>query len=174
MDFDELLRSKIAARQSTRSAAALSEELLRQRALDRIRPLYDAVVEMAGRLGRNPVFARAVGGRPKVVLSPVKSDPNFAALVLHGETGIFRFVVHHSRGNPDDTPGDSRTEFAIDPDLPVRRALRCGWTYAESIPVHGTMNDVAGFIVAVEDMIAEYLADLCTSPLGHKFLPDGY
>ena len=171
MSFDDLLRGKIAARRGAPSAAAQAEALLRQRALDRIRPLHEAVVGMVERLGRNPVFAKAAGARPEVVLGPVDLELHAAFLSFQGTTGIFRFTVHHPNRHGD-VLGDAHIEFGIDPDLAIRRALQCGLSYAETIPVRGTMADVPGFIVAVEDMIAEYLADLCASPLGDKFLPD--
>ena len=81
---------------------------------------------------------------------------------------VFVWVVERSR-----LDGRSVRTLAlrIMPDWPLANALGCGTFYAEATPVESDIADLPGFLVAAEDMLAEFLADVLISPLADRYLP---
>src|SRR5206468_1519734 len=66
MSFSDLLSAKIAARRKTGSGVKAAAQTLQDQALERVRDVYDAVVEMTGRLAEDPAFAAGFGKTPAV------------------------------------------------------------------------------------------------------------
>ena len=78
-----------------------------------------------------------------------------------------RSMVYRADRRRDTSPIHMR----IKPAYELCDALGCGCSYAEATPVTGTAVDVTGFLVAAEDLLAEFLADVVVSPVASRFLP---
>jgi len=171
VSFTDSLRAKIAARRSNGSSVRAVAEALRQQAFERIRPVPEAVVGMAERLASDPVFAAAFGVAPKPVFSWSAETPNLSTLKFDGTVGSFYVVITTIPGLPELQP-KTVLQLHIWPDWSLAKMLGCGRSrYAEASPVEADIGDIAGFLVAVEDMLAEFLADVFVCDAAGKFLP---
>ena len=170
MDFSALVQAKIAARSRGASTVGVAVEMLRQQAFERIRPLHDALAEMVNRLAEDPIFAAAFGPSPTLELQWAKDAAERITLSFRGPVGEVSVMAVRW-----DVPGRAdriQCELFICPEISLQGPLGCGWRYGEATPVCGELEDTQGFVVATEDMIAEFLADIAVSPVAGRFLPD--
>jgi hypothetical protein len=173
MNFSTSLQSKIAARHVHGSSVMTVADTLRQQAFDRIKPLHDAVFAMAERLAVDPIFAAGFGDEPDVEFRWNVISPSLCSLIVSGPVGSFRVQVSH---RPAFLKHAARTSLKlnISPSWALAKMLGCGHFYATATPVEGDAEDLSGFLVASEDMIAEFLADVVTRGDVDKFLPGAF
>ena len=164
-DFTGRVKMKIAERRRGLSAIATETETYEERIARRIAPLDRAVREMTGRLSADQVFAQLVGKDPDVRYRASSSGGEVIAVSFDGQAGAFRFI---QAPVPDYTASQTRTAervwFRIAPNTYLRRELGWADTYAPGTAVEGSTDDLAGVIDRAEDLIAEFCADVCTSP----------
>ncbi len=171
MSFGDILRAKVDARRKRGSTVEATARTLRDQAFDRHRDTYDAVIGMAGRLAQDPVFAAGFGTMPNAEFRhEVDSLGEDIRIDVQGPVGSFSVIIVEQPVTPR-WPAQTRLRLRINPAHDLCSALGCSWTYAEATPVTGTTADVSGFIVAAEDLLAEFLADVVVSPVAAKFLP---
>lgn len=170
MSFSDLLREKVEARRLHGSAVRVAAETLQEQAFERIRAVHDAVADMTARLARDPVFAAAFGSRPTPTFRWSADNPRISSLEVKGPVGSFKIKVHDLSEFSRESVG-KKVWLQIQPDWAVATEIGSGYIYADATPVEGDTTDLAGFVVAVEDMLAEFLADAMVSPAGHRFLP---
>ena len=171
MSFGDLLRAKVDARRRTGSTVGAAARTLRDQAFDRHRDTWDAVAGMARRLAQNPVFAAGFGTVPEVEFRhEVDSLGEDIRIEVQGPVGSFSVVIAERPATPW-RPAHTELRLRIKPAYELCDALGCGWTYAEATPVTSTTEDVPGFLVAAEDLLAEFLADVVMSPVVARFLP---
>jgi len=170
MGFSEILQAKIDARRFGASPIRTAVETLRQQALNRDRLVDEAVSGMADRLALDPVFAAAFGAHPKAEFVWAADNPEVSSFSFDGPAGTFAVTVLHSRAFND---REARTSLRLEirPAWALSKALGCGIRYAEATPVEADADDLPGFLEAVEDMLAEFLADVYTCGEAEKFLP---
>jgi hypothetical protein len=58
-------------------------------------------------------------------------------------------------------PAKTKLELRIRPDWRLTKAIGCGYFYAAATPVEGDISNTSGFLVAAEDMLAEFLGFAC-------------
>lgn len=172
MSFGDILRAKVYARRKKASTVEATATTLRDQAFDRHRDIYDAVVGMAGRLAQDPIFAAGFGTMPNAEFNhEIDGLGEDIRIDVQGPVGSLSVIIDEQPATSL-RPAQTLLRLRIKPAHDLCGALGCGWTYAEATPVTGTTADVSGFIVAVEDLLAEFLADVVVSPVAAKFLPD--
>jgi hypothetical protein len=165
-----MLRTKINARRAHGSQVTATAEQLRQQAFERVRDVHDAVAEMATRLAQDPIFAAGFGATPKPAFKWSAETPQLSSIEVDGVVGYFVVQTCCESASQGKAERVSLT-LRICPEWALTKVLGCGWLYAEATPVEGDADDLSGFLVVVEDMLAEFLADVVVSPAADKFLP---
>ena len=129
------------------------------------------MLNMVRRCAEDPVFAAGFGPAPEVKFTWLQdSRGGFGHFEVKGPAGSLDLQVHETEATAW-RPTRTRLTLATHPELGLDEVLGCGWTYAAATPVEGTPADLSSFIVAAEDMIVEFLADVAVSPVAAKFLP---
>jgi len=161
MAFSQTLQAKIAARQVSESSVIATADILRQQAFDRIKPVYDAVSATVQGLAGNDIFASVFGSEPEVVFKWSDINPSGCHLVVRGPIGSFSIIISHWPALMN-KPSQTKLKLTIHPGSVLSKILGCGFAYGSATPVEGYIDDLSGFLVDCEDMLAEFLADVVT------------
>lgn len=125
---------------------------------------------MTARLGQDPVFATGFGAEPTIQFKWSPECPDLACFEVKGPVGV---IMVQFRNPPAflERPAKTKLILRICPERTLAKAFGCDFFYAGATPVEGDIIDISGFLVAAEDMLAEFLADVAVSPMTEKFLP---
>ena len=156
MSFTDILQRKIAERRTGPSPKVLAEAARDKRFRALATPVINALEAMRDRLFEDPLFADVIG-RPVVEVEPWNEEgEDGATLSLKGRLARFSILADITR---------DRFSFWIYPDMPTGEALGCPMTsYSPDSGMRGRSTDLNAFIALVEDHIADFLADVATTP----------
>jgi len=159
MNFSQSLQSKIAARQVRDSSVIGTSDILRQQAFERIKPIHDAVSAMVESLATNSAFAAVFGHAPAIEFKWSDVNPSGGRIVVSGPIGSFHIGMIHWPAYLK-RAAQTKLKLSIHPSAALGKILGCGFAYGNATPVEGYLEDLSGFLVSCEDMIAEFLADV--------------
>jgi hypothetical protein len=157
MSFTDILQSKIKARRTGPSPKALAQAARDKRFRMLATPVINALEAMRDRLFEDPLFADVIG-RPEIGVEPWNDEGEVAAtLSLKGRLARFSIVVNIKH---------DRFCFRIYPDVRTGEAigLPYGVRYSPESGMGGRSVDLNAFIALIEDHIADFLADVATTP----------
>jgi hypothetical protein len=127
-----------------------------------------AVEGMVMRMSTHPVFATLVGDCPEVAMSRSQYTDGMIRVAFEGH--VANFVCNVGRGliAAPSTPFELNLMIMMRKD--ISHALCSSDFYGGDIAVRGNIDDVDGFLAAMEDMVAEFLADVAGTPPGRALL----
>jgi hypothetical protein len=161
MSFTDMLQRKIEERRAGLSSKALAEAARDKRFRVLAAPVINALEAMRDRLFEDPLFADVVG-RPEVNVAPWDDEgEDGATLSLKGRLVTFSVATDAKR---------DRVSLRIYPDLSTTHALNCRLSYSPDSGIKGSSKDLNAFITSVEDHIADFLADVATTPAAASLL----
>ncbi len=175
MNFSDLIQAKLEARRRGEAPIQATAAVLREQALDRIRPIYDAVEKMVIYMAEDPLFAAVFDTSPKIEFQHEAPSSTTSSILVEGKAAFFLINVHQREGMGRDPWTELTLQIA--PDVDIMTAVGGGHTYASANEIKADARDIAGFLLMVEDMIAELLADIAVSEVGEKYFkrrPDSY
>jgi hypothetical protein len=157
MSFTDIVQRKIQERRTGPSPKALAEAARDKRFRSLATQVINALEAMRDRLFEDPLFADVIG-RPDVGVEPWNEEgEDGATLSLKGRLATFSIVTDIKR---------DRFSFRIYPDMPSTEALGCSLAagYSPDGGMRGRSTDLNAFIARIEDHIADFLADVATTP----------
>jgi hypothetical protein len=153
------LQSKIAARQVRDSSVIGTADILRQQAFERIQPIHEAVSSMVENLATNAAFATVFGRAPAIDFKWSDVNPSGGRIVVSGPISSFHISTSYWPAYLKRS-AQTKLKLSIHPGAALGKILGCGFAYGSATPVEGYVEDLSGFLVNCEDMIAEFLADV--------------
>lgn len=156
MSFTAIVQRKIKERRTGPSPRALARAARDKRFRLLATQVINALEAMRDRLFEDPLFADVIG-RPEVGVEPWDEEgEDGATLKLKGRLATFSIVT--------DIKHD-RLSFRIYPDMRTTEALDCSLAgYSPDSGMRGRSTDLNAFISLVENHIADFLADVATTP----------
>jgi hypothetical protein len=156
MSFTDIVQRKIKERRTGPSPQALARAARDKRFRLLATQVINALEAMRDRLLEDALFADVIG-RPEVGVEPWNEEgEDGATLDLKGRLATFSLVADIKR---------DRFVFRIYPDIPTTEALGCPLIgYSPDSGMRGRSTDLNAFITLIEDHIADFLADVATTP----------
>jgi hypothetical protein len=156
MSFTDIVQRKIRERRTGPSPKALAQAARDKRFRLLATQVINALEAMRDRLFEDPLFADVIG-RPEVGVEPWNEEgEDGATLHLKGRLATFSILTDIKR---------DRFSFRIYPDMPTTEALGCSLAgYSPDSGMRGRSTDLNAFITLIEDHIADFLADVATTP----------
>lgn len=165
--FSERLRRKIRERREGTSPAAAAAERAEAERRAALAPVRAALEGLWARLADEPVFARAFGRRPDITAEPPASDELGVLRVRGAVASVTVFVLRrHERLLKHDV------EVCLVPDYRICEALGCPPRYGSPPCLFGKLDDLDRLMAAVEERLAEFLAEVCLSPAAGRVTAD--
>jgi hypothetical protein len=156
MSFTDIVQRKINERRTGPSPKALAQAARDKRFRLLATEVISALEAMRDRLFEDPLFADVIG-RPEVgVESWDEEDEDGATLTFAGRLATFSILMNIKRG---------QFSFRIYPDMRTTEALGCSLAgYSPNSGIRGRSTDLKASITLIEGHIADFLADIATTP----------
>lgn len=157
MSFTDIVQRKIKERRTGPSPKALAQAARDKRFRLLATQVINALEAVRDRLFEDPLFADVIG-RPEVSVEPWNEEgEDGATLNLKGQlSSTFSIVTDIKR---------DRFSFRIYPDIRTTEALGCSMAgYSPDSGMRGRSTDLNAFITLIEGHIADFLADVATTP----------
>ena len=168
MSFSDLVQAKLDARRRGEAPIQATAATLRQQALERIKPIYNAVETLVTYMSKDALFAAVFDAFPKVEFQWEATFPMISTIQVDGKAGFFHINVQQREAFGREAWSELR--LRVVPDLEIMAIIGGGRSYASANEIKADARDISGFLLMVEDTIAELLADIAISPAGGKYL----
>jgi hypothetical protein len=156
MSFTDIVQSKIEERRTGPSPKALAQAARDKRFRQLAAKVINALEAMRDRLFKDPLFADVIGQPDVEVKSWNEEGEDGATLRLEGRLATFSIMADIKR---------DRFSFRINPAIQTSDALGCSLVgYPPDGGVRGRSTDLNAFITLIEDHVADFLADVATTP----------
>jgi hypothetical protein len=156
MSFTDIVQRKIEERRTGPSPRAVAQAARDKRFRLLATQVINALEAMRDRLFEDPLFADVIG-QPEMGIEPWNEEgEEGATLNLKGRLATFSIVTDLKRDG---------FSFRIYPDMRTSEALSCSLAgYSPDSGMRGCSTDLNSFIILIEDHIADFLADVATTP----------
>ena len=174
MYFSERVRGKLEARQRGEAPTRMTTAALREQARDRARPIQEGVERLVASMAEEPRFSAVFGPSPTIEFLFEPMVPSVNTIRVSGKAAFFSIHVLRQERFGEEPQTD--LELEVVPEARIRAAIDCGLSFTDANVVKADARDLPAFLLRIEDMIAELLADIAVSDVGEQYArprPDG-